>query len=84
MISAILCDVAASIPTVRDAAASAPDRFYLPELDSLRFVAFLAVFACHAAIYTGHDGWVARTGGFGVDLLFTLSAFLLAALETPK
>lgn len=38
------------------------------------------MFLCHAAIYSGYDGWLARTAGFGVDLFFTLSALLISEL----
>jgi peptidoglycan/LPS O-acetylase OafA/YrhL len=65
--------------------ATATDRFYLPQLDGLRFVAFLLVFAHHlpqppasgpgAAIRT-----VQAWGWSGVELFFALSAFLVTAL----
>ena len=72
---------------------SSRTRFYLPELDSLRFFAFLAVFLWHLrpipgwAIAAPHKN-VAETlaialwqaGEFGVDLFFTLSAFLITEL----
>lgn len=68
--------------------------FYRPELDSLRFFAFLAVFVFHLIpskyeIFFARDGpqWlthagitVVGAGKFGVDLLFTLSAFLITEL----
>lgn len=68
-----------------------PNRFYLPELDTLRFVAFLAVFIGHGVVISGlwhlavgklHDliGCVANIGFFGVDLFFVLSAYLLTEL----
>jgi len=85
--------------TARPAAAvgSAPQaqtgRFYLPELDSLRFFAFLAVFICHAFPHetAGYSKalpgpvvtWIAgavRAGAFGVDLFFLLSSFLITSL----
>jgi peptidoglycan/LPS O-acetylase OafA/YrhL len=64
--------------------------FYLPELDGLRFFAFLAVFTWHFA-----SQWVDMTklttlakvgvgslwiGNYGVDLFFTLSAYLITEL----
>ena len=47
-------------------------RYFKPELDVLRFVAFLAVFLHHAAAMTA--------GAFGVDLFFLLSAYLITTL----
>lgn len=68
--------------------------FYHPELDVLRFFAFLAVFLHHglprdATVYT--DAGLSSTttewmlaakaaGAFGVDLFFALSAFLITEL----
>jgi peptidoglycan/LPS O-acetylase OafA/YrhL len=54
--------------------------FYLPELDGLRFFAFLSVFACHAWDTTHGRNAFADIGTFGVDLFFTLSAFLITEL----
>jgi peptidoglycan/LPS O-acetylase OafA/YrhL len=74
-----------------------PTRFYLPELDSLRFFAFLAVFVWHlqplpdSLVTAPHTSpletlalatW--RSGQFGVDLFFTLSAFLITELLTRE
>jgi peptidoglycan/LPS O-acetylase OafA/YrhL len=67
-------------------------RFYLPELDGLRFFAFLTVFLHHAlgdserlaeAVPSGWTGLTAgalRAGMFGVDLFFLLSSFLITSL----
>jgi len=64
-------------------------RFYLPELDSLRFFAFLCVFAFHLRpAYLVHPtgtleslvAGIQFTGALGVDIFFTLSAFLLSEL----
>jgi len=68
--------------------------FYRPELDTLRFFAFLAVFAYHAfpnvsSVYEklGAPKFLAQavadcadSARFGVDLFFLLSAFLLTEL----
>ncbi len=63
------------------------ERFYLPELDVLRFFAFFAVFVCHVApsgpyFYESHGvlGRLGVSGAFGVDLFFTLSGYLITSL----
>ncbi len=67
-------------------------RFYQPELDGLRFYAFLGVFIYHTlpeqpAFYRGLHlplpslwGAVVKSGASGVDLFFALSAFLITSL----
>ena len=62
-------------------------RYYRPELDALRFFAFLAVFAFHRMDYVPtdpvRDRWVYRVGtvgAFGVPVFFLLSAFLITEL----
>ncbi len=70
-------------------------RFYRPELDILRFFAFLLVFINHAfptspELYVAKLGfppavasWLVSfvlSGGLGVDLFFVLSAFLITEL----
>jgi peptidoglycan/LPS O-acetylase OafA/YrhL len=67
--------------------------FYRPELDVLRFFAFLAVFLFHfnrpVELYVQHGipRWIAvattsliEGGVFGVDLFFVLSAYLITEL----
>ncbi|MGC1296933.1 MAG: acyltransferase [Alloacidobacterium sp.] len=69
-------------------------RFYRPELDALRFCAFLAVYVCHsipnnavaAVAHTHGYSWlrllaaIKDAGNFGVCLFFMLSAFLITEL----
>lgn len=58
------------------------NRFYLPELDGLRLVAFMLVFIHHTDLFLylpylsvfHHFGWI------GVDLFFALSAYLFGRL----
>ncbi|MGH7812788.1 MAG: acyltransferase family protein [Candidatus Binataceae bacterium] len=67
-------------------AGEATARFYLPELDTLRFFAFFAVFLHHATgpaavqWQPGVARSLAEAGGLGVDLFFALSAYLITKL----
>jgi len=57
-------------------------RFYAPQLDSLRFLAFLLVLIHHSQYYEAIPLWVtiSKYGWMGVDLFLCLSAFLFARL----
>jgi peptidoglycan/LPS O-acetylase OafA/YrhL len=69
-------------------------RFYLPELDVLRCLAFMAIFLQHSFQKTPayyfpdfHQDWIGRavsilaySGGYSVDLFFLISAFLITQL----
>jgi peptidoglycan/LPS O-acetylase OafA/YrhL len=69
---------------------TAPDRFYLPQLDGLRFMAFLLVFVHHAPRMSGlfrrgsmvgaTIAFVETFGWCGVDLFLVLSAYLITSL----
>jgi len=80
-----------SIVNTRDS--SAGGHYYRPELDVLRFFAFLSVFLFHAlpGVEVGnHAGWgrvaaaaltnFKSAGSFGVCLFFVLSSFLITEL----
>lgn len=58
------------------------ERIYFPELDGLRFFAFLLVFIHHTSFFSLIPGLsILRTHGWiGVDLFFVLSAFLFTKL----
>lgn len=69
-------------------------RYYAPELDTLRFGAFMAVFVSHVFPSNAEElvakglsppvamviGRMVQAGSFGVDLFFCLSAFLITRL----
>jgi peptidoglycan/LPS O-acetylase OafA/YrhL len=75
-----------AIPTAAAAASPhASSRFYLPELDILRFFAFFWMFFVHASIAFPASDTNARprivdAGFYTVDLFFALSAYLLTQL----
>jgi peptidoglycan/LPS O-acetylase OafA/YrhL len=85
--------VAVQLPSAATSPARA-ERFYRPELDALRFFAFLGVFIFHAAPRTmefydaaGYPHWLSSllisifgAGAYGVDLFFALSAYLITSL----
>ena len=71
----------------RPATTSSARRFYRPELDMLRFAAFLGVFSFHRMDFVSTDpsvspwAWrIGTVGAFGVPVFFLLSAFLLTEL----
>lgn len=55
---------------------------YFPELDGLRFLAFLLVFIHHAPLLSENPlwQWLHRYGWMGVDLFLCLSAYLFTKL----
>ncbi|HEY8937550.1 MAG TPA: acyltransferase, partial [Cyclobacteriaceae bacterium] len=56
-------------------------RIFIPELDGLRFIAFLLIFIHHSSVhYTFLLRQVKTTGWLGVEIFFCLSAFLLTRL----
>ena len=75
-----------ALSRTRDMPPEPAERFYLPELDVLRFFAFFAVFVSHVApcgpvFYQTRRAWpYGDSGAFGVDLFFTLSGYLLTSL----
>jgi len=70
----------------------AAQRLYIPELDALRFFAFFCVFLYHftdldlfyrTSLWSWPPGLgrsAAAAGSLGVDLFFTLSAYLITTL----
>jgi peptidoglycan/LPS O-acetylase OafA/YrhL len=76
-------------PSPDTSAVEAPDRFYFPELDGLRFIAFLLVYLFHAGVpepllvrSIGRPAALAFlfNGGYGVQLFFILSGYLITSL----
>lgn len=75
------------MPLRRQSESAPTERFYHPELDILRFIAFLLVFTHHALWHTGGTSfagrlvpWIAMPGSFGVDVFFVLSSYLITEL----
>jgi peptidoglycan/LPS O-acetylase OafA/YrhL len=97
-------ELTGALPGVAHADVATPDsavqgraaivrRFYRPELDGLRFVAFMAVYLQHTIGFgTGGNhqhlpnwlgdllGTIGLAGNFGVDLFFVLSSYLITEL----
>jgi len=61
----------------RQNASAILERFYVPQLDGLRFTAFLLVFMNH---FSWPGGFFKAYGWMGVDLFFVISAFLFTSL----
>jgi peptidoglycan/LPS O-acetylase OafA/YrhL len=84
--------IAESLPDSSPSKVGQPSRFYRPELDALRFFAFLAVFLFHAlndspSSKLASMHWVAiaesifqESCRFGLCLFFFLSSYLITAL----
>ncbi|MCA9246213.1 MAG: acyltransferase [Planctomycetales bacterium] len=53
---------------------------YMPQLDSLRAIAVLGVFAAHFLSHTSIWGVYVNTGDLGVKLFFVLSGFLITSI----
>ena len=77
----------------KTAASNQQGRFYRPELDALRFFAFLGVFLTHGATINMHGSLMSKypniaksvllvrmAGSFGLSLFFFLSAFIITSL----
>jgi len=67
----------------------ATERTYFPELDGLRFIAFMMVYLFHGGLPPGivsrligrsAAGALRENGGYGVQLFFILSGYLITAL----
>ena len=75
-----------SFPKIASAIAAAPSthtaakRFYRPELDALRFFAFLGVLLHHGPLGFGILWLISAAGGFGLSMFFLLSAYLITEL----
>jgi peptidoglycan/LPS O-acetylase OafA/YrhL len=76
-------------PGTPQSSLGACDRIYFPELDGLRFVAFMMVYIFHGGIHPAIMSWLIGSraaialrdnGRFGVQLFFILSGYLIATL----
>lgn len=68
-------------PARQGIAHAKPPRFNRPELDLLRFFAFLGVFVHHAPALPFRGGdLIKRTGALGLSIFFLLSAYLITEL----
>ena len=76
-------------PTAVSAEAEAASRFYVPELDGLRFIAFILVFLFHRGVNWIELRWwlgaevtrsLRENGWVGVQLFFILSGYLITTL----
>lgn len=88
-IAGLSSETARSLPAAAIPLATKPsaDRFYRPELDVLRFVAFMFVFIAHrndlAPFGRKDHPWLyalSQIGVYGVPVFFLLSAFLITEL----
>jgi len=60
---------------------SSKERFYIPSIDGLRFIAFLLVFFSHLALNNSYLGrYLHNYGWIGVELFFLLSSYLLTKI----
>ncbi|HEX6881048.1 MAG TPA: acyltransferase [Terriglobales bacterium] len=86
--------MAIAVQVSPNASLRATTSFYRPELDALRFLAFLAVFIHHSLpkeadfysergipqVVAAFIATTANAGNFGVDLFFLLSSYLITTL----
>jgi peptidoglycan/LPS O-acetylase OafA/YrhL len=82
-------DAALPPPCPRSPPPETFERIYFPELDGLRFIAFMMVYLFHGGVPQGTvarligsraAGALRENGGFGVQLFFILSGYLIATL----
>lgn len=59
---------------------AATARFYRPELDAIRFFAFLGVLLDHGVEAQGIPGLITSSGSLGLPMFFVLSAYLITEL----
>ena len=80
---------AQSVPPPSQADPEPAERIYFPELDGLRFVAFLMVYLFHGGVPSGvlkrvigkaASDVLRDNGGYGVQLFFILSGYLITVL----